>query len=588
MNKKVGVKTMSSLMFVLLLTKILGFIKIRLFASLFGLSRELDIFWAAFTVPDTIFNILVAGGFNAGILPVFSDVQEEEGNRGVSKLFFAILFWFSLLVIIISLLMFIFAPVVADFMVGKDGIRYLTGLTSNFSLSEEGLLIGLMRLMLLSPILLGISNILTIVLQLKRRFNYMMLAPLFYNLGIIVGARWLYGMGIGIWALAWAVVLGSALHLFSQIIFIIKEKGIHFYSDFRWPEILLLRARLKSWVKEILKLSIPRSLALLIEQVNVVVNTFISFTLSAGALSSYKFAYSLHLFPIHIIGSSISTVALPDLAESKSKKDQVLFVHNFNKALHQLLFLILPITTLTLVLRLPIVRLAYGTGKFDWWATVVTAWCLFFFSLSIVGQTISSLALRAFYALHDTLTPFFISIFVAIVNITVGFYFTNFMSHYSDWRPLVLNLITEFQEVGFFHGGGTTVLQNIFSNLHLWFTTRNGSDFAVGGLALGLGVAFLTEATLYLYVLHRKFKALQLRRLGTKLFIWFVTTIIAYFSYKIFDFSLDTAHTIDVFILASIVTLITFLVYFVLSLVLRVNEALYLKNKVIYLVRQLR
>lgn len=579
---------MSSLMLILLLTKILGFIKIRLFASLFGLSRELDIFWAAFTVPDTIFNILVAGGFNAGILPVFSDVQEEEGNRGVSKLFFAILFWFSLLVILIAILMFILAPAVADFMVGKDGIRFFSGLSSNFSSSEESLLIGLMRLMLLSPILLGISNILTVVLQLKRRFNYMMLAPLFYNIGIILGSWWLFHMGFGVWALAWAVVLGSLLHLISQVVFIIKEKGITFYESFDFEDILLLKSKLKTWVKEILKLSVPRSLALLIEQVNVVVNTFISFTLSAGALSSYKFAYSLHLFPIHIIGSSISTVALPDLAESNSKKDRALFVHNFNKALHQLLFLILPIATLTLVLRLPIVRLAYGTGKFNWWATVVTAWCLFFFSLSIIGQTVSSLALRAFYALHDTLTPFFISILVAIVNVTVGFYFTNFMSHYSDWRPLVLSFISEVRSVGLLHGGSMLILHNIFSNLHLWFTTRNGSDFAVGGLALGLGVAFLTEATLYLYVLHKKFNVLHLKRLGKKLFIWILTTMVAYLSYKIFDFSLDTAHTIDVFILASVVTFITFFVYLALSLILQVDEALYLKNKVFYLVKRVR
>ena len=135
---------------------------------------------------------------------------------------------------------------------------------------------------------------------------------------------------------------------------------------------------------------------------NVIINTIISFTLTAGTLSAYKFAFSLHMFPINIIGSAVAQVTLPDLAKLSKEKDRGEFIKVLNNAIQFAMYLVLPIVAVLIILRLPIVRLAYGSGAFDWEDTLLTSWCLVLLSFSILGQTLMQIVMRAFYALKDT------------------------------------------------------------------------------------------------------------------------------------------------------------------------------------------
>jgi murein biosynthesis integral membrane protein MurJ len=420
-----------------------------------------------------------------------------------------------------------FAHVLAMGMVGNSMMSSAFGIGTTLTASDIDLLVSLIRIMLLSPIFLGISNIFNVSLQQHRKFLNMMSAPLLYNLSIIAFTILLYRK-LGIYSVALAVVVGSFVHMMSQIVTfyglkITPSNGLIHFKTIIYPTV-----KVRIWLRSLVKLAVPRSLSLMIEQINVIINTFISLTLSAGALSAYKFAYSLHLFPIHIIASSISMIVMPELTESNSQRNQVKFKENFNIALQQILFLTLPIISVVLVLRFPLVRLAYGTGQFNWWATVITSWRLFFFTLSIMGQSLSALALRAFYALHDTKTPLFVSFFVIIVNVSIGYYMTNFFSHYLDWRPLLHGLYVDLINNHFY--GLSTIL---FSDVKNWLITRNGSDFAVGGLALALGIAFMVEAILYLWILNRKFSMIKKDGLFSKISAWILATSSGYILYHI-------------------------------------------------------
>ncbi|MCA9374825.1 hypothetical protein KC622_00680, partial [Candidatus Dojkabacteria bacterium] len=148
----------------LFLTKILGFIKFRMIASLFGASGELDIFWAAFIVPDTLFNILVAGSLNASIIPVFSDILTKDGEKKLLKLFIGTSFITVLISAALILVLFITADDVSRFLVSSGYIGTFLSL-KEISNSDIELLSSLMKIMLLSPLLLGISSVITGFLQ---------------------------------------------------------------------------------------------------------------------------------------------------------------------------------------------------------------------------------------------------------------------------------------------------------------------------------------------------------------------------------------------------------------------------------------
>jgi putative peptidoglycan lipid II flippase len=205
-------------MMVLVLTKVLGFLKIRIIAQLFGVSRELDIFWAAFAIPDTLFNVLVAGAINAAIIPMFSAVLHKDGDRPYNDLFKRLNFLYIILFLFLGGLVYVYAPTIGEFLTRSQSLHSFLGTTSDIARSDIQTFTSLMRIMLLSPLLLGISSLVTAFLQVKKRFFVTSLAPLFYNLGMIVVSllfvRW---MGMGVEGIAWSVVAGSAFHLAVQI-----------------------------------------------------------------------------------------------------------------------------------------------------------------------------------------------------------------------------------------------------------------------------------------------------------------------------------------------------------------------------------
>jgi putative peptidoglycan lipid II flippase len=553
----------------LLLTKVLGFLKLRTIAQLFGVSHELDIFWAAFTIPDMLFMVLVAGSINAAVIPIFSDILHKDGKENLNKFFnhlTLIIAWFCTL---IALLFFIFTPQLTTFLIESSFSENILNYAGRITEADYDLFVRLTRIMLISPVLLGISSLITGYLQVRKQFFVTSLAPLFYNLAMIVGSVVLVVFfNMGVEGIAISVITGSLLHLLVQL-----PKLKEFYDErFKVDKNTFVEAFNSTQAKLALKLAIPRTIGILGEQINVVFNTLISFSLAAGALSAYKFAFSLHMFPINIIGSAVAQVALPDLAENCD--DQKKFCNVLNRSIQISLFLIFPIVAILIVLRLPLVRLAYGTGAFDWRATILTAWCLVLLSFSVLGQTVVQILLRAFYALKETWLPLIAITVGIVVNILLAFLFTNFFSHYYDWRPILEQMFLQIAEAN-----GTeflNVLRSFFTDVVRWSTQRGDSDMAVGGLSLSLSIAYVVEMVLLSFLLNSKKKILTWKEslfpTIKKLLNTGLMCIGMYFVFKLFDFQLDTTRTISIVVLTIITTLYGLISYWLGCKVFGIRE----------------
>ena len=545
--------TIGSVAFILLITKVFGFLKFRLIASYFGASHELDIFWAAFLLPDLIFGIIIAGSVNAAMIPIFTDFKVNLGKEKFLNFFVVTTIVVAIFSAILTILGFVFADVIAQSFIEQNFWSNVFNVGSTFTLQDQELLADLTRIMLISPLLLSISAILTAFLQVHRRFFVTAAAPLAYNLGIIAGITLFSGvMSYSIYGLAWAIVIGSMLHFLIQIPvvyeFVTINLKIKHISDFRDNINLYLTG-----VWRILVLAAPRMLAAFVEQVNLIINTMISFTLTSGALSAYRYATSLYLFPIHIVAGAFAQVTLPKLAESYSKGDTEGFKNEYIVTLKRVIFITLPMVGILFVLRLPIVRLAYGVGNFDWWDTVITSWALSLLGIAIIGQTIVTLNLRALYALQDSKSPLISGVVTAVVNLVLTYYLTNFFSHYLDWRPILAQISAQM-EVGLSNSASIfTTVETLFSDLGVWFTTRNSYDAAVGGLSLALSLALVVEVFITFFFLNRKIKGMFTRSLTVETGKMFLSSAVMvgfmYMVYRIFDFSLDTTRTVQVVIL---------------------------------------
>lgn len=565
--------------FLLFLAKILGFVKLRVIAGLFGASHELDLFWAAFIIPDTIFNILIAGTLNAAIIPVFSEVLYKKGEGRLVKLFTVTVIAVSSISVLMSLLLFIFAEPLSHFLL-KGG--YLgTPLDPSGSYTEEDaqILLDLMRIMLLSPMLLGVSSVSMGFLQTHKKFFVTTLAPLLYNFAVVIGSMLLAGQfNLGVYGLALSVVLGSICHVAIQVPVTVKFIRQHLHiTSFEG-----ISGRTTFYLRELLdmaKLSIPRILGFVGEHLNSVLNTLIIFSVSKGALSAYEFALSLHLFPVHIFAGAISQLMLPNFAEFYAKGDMDSFSKAYRSAFRMTLFVVLPSAVTLVILRLPIVRLTLGVNEFDWWDTIVTSWALALLAGSIVFQSLAVLTLRGMFAIHETRLPLLVTVITIVVNVTAGYYFTNFFSHYTDWRPLLSQITSQVTDgvtgggiIGLSETGGSFI-----SDLGVWFTTRNVYDAAVGGVALSLSLSFMVEFFLNLFFLNRKVKVVNMSGFVTPAlrmsYSAIVMALVMYSLFRLTDFSLDTTRSINVLLVCAFSFTPAAIIYFLLCKLLGIEEA---------------
>lgn len=361
-------------------SQILALLRDRIFAGRFGAGETLDLYYAAFRIPDLVF-ALVASLVSAYVLiPRIAKIKGEDVRELISHTA-------SFLLIsggFIALVLFALAPLVLSLVFPTLYAHH----------GEEFTL--LMRILLIQPILLGISGIVGSVTQIKRRFMLYALSPVLYNLGIIAGAIFLYPF-FGLTGIALGVILGSVLHLLVHVPVLLETKA--------FP-----RLTLPSWaiVAPIVRDSVPRSLALALGAVTALSLTALASSLGEGSVSVLTLALNLEAVPLSLIAASYATAAFPVLSEEAGGKHSAAFKATLAAAARHLIFWSSVATVLVIVLRAHIVRALLGMGSFDWNDTRLTAAILGVFSIALVAQGVVLLASRAFYAANRSWNPLFL------------------------------------------------------------------------------------------------------------------------------------------------------------------------------------
>ena len=382
-----------------LASQLLGLLRDRLLAYHFGAGVELDMYYAAFRIPDFIF-VSIGSLVSLSVLIPFLLERLERGTEAAQKFLSDIFSVFFLFIGAISVAVWWLVPTLLPWLFPE----YVGN-----ALYPE--LIAMTRILLLSPIFLGFSNFLASVTQAYRRFVLYSISPVLYNLGIILGIVWLYPM-FGLVGLTWGVALGAVLHFAIQVPFVVS-RGL-------WPSFSLLPNF--SAIKRVLLLSLPRTITLSANELAELFLISLASVLTVGSVSVFNFAFNLQGVPLAIIGMSYSLAAFPTLAKLFGSGDHDKFVAQVINSAQHIIFWTLPLTVLFIVLRAQIVRTVLGSGHFDWADTRLTAAALALFVVSLVPQSLSLLFVRAYYSRGYTWKPLFINIFsaAAIIGSSYG------------------------------------------------------------------------------------------------------------------------------------------------------------------------
>jgi putative peptidoglycan lipid II flippase len=385
------------------LSRLLGLVRDRILASQFGAGDALDVYYAAFRVPDLIYNLLILGALSAAFIPVFTGLIAREERKEAWKLADNLLTTALLVLVVFSSILAIFTPWLMKL------------ITPGFSGEKLSHVITLTRIMFLSPVFLGISGIFGGILNSFKRFLIYSLAPILYNLGIIIGVLFFVPF-FGIAGLAWGVVLGAAMHM------LIQYPAVRL-SGFRFKPVFDFR---NYHLRKVLKLMIPRTMGLAVTQVNLLVVTIIASTLAAGSLSIFNFANNLQSFSLGIFAIPFALAVFPTLSHFAAKEEMGNFITSFSQTFRQILFFVIPASVLILVLRAQIVRVVLGSGNFDWEDTILTFQALGIFAISLFAQSLIPLLARSFYALHNTKIPFYTGLVSEFVNLVSALVLSHF------------------------------------------------------------------------------------------------------------------------------------------------------------------
>lgn len=489
------------------LSSLLGIYRDRLLYSHFYAccSVDLDAYLAAFRIPDMIFQLVVLGALSSAFIPVFSDLLDKDKTEAyaTASSFINLL---GLIFLGLAVVIFIFTPQISSL------------ITASFTLHQEVLMSSLTRIMLIAQFFFLMSNFTTAILQTHQRFLLPALSPLIYNLSIILGIVFV-SPTLGIYAPAVGVVVGALLHFLIQLP-LAKRLGFTYRP----------RINIKlPGVRTIGKLMFPRTISLAVTQIELTVSLFLATSLASGSLAIFNLAQNLMSLPVRLIGTTIGQATLPALARDFTKKDFTQVKAVFIDSLLQLMYLAMPASSILLVLRIPVVRIAFGAKTFPWQATLLTGRVLLFFFLAIFTQAATQLIIRAFYAIHNTKTPLAISAVSVATNISLAVLLTFRL------------------------------------------------NWGVVGLAAANSVASLLQAFLLLIFLDHQLGRFNRRELFLPLFkIFFASALCAVFLWLPMHFLdqylLDTTRTINLILLTTIASIIGILVYILLSVVMGIKQ----------------
>ncbi|OGN34559.1 MAG: murein biosynthesis integral membrane protein MurJ [Candidatus Yanofskybacteria bacterium RIFCSPLOWO2_02_FULL_47_9b] len=383
--------------------KLVGLWRDRVLAGQFGASAELDVYYAAFRIPDLVFNLLILGATSSAIVPIFIEYYQ----RDKASAWRTIQNFLNIMVVgvaFLSVIVLVLAQPIASW------------IGPGFESAQVATLANLMRIMLVSTLVFAVSTVLGSVLHALQRFLVYALAPVFYSLGIIAGAvflvplfeRWgyngIYGLGVG-------VVLGALLHLLIQLPVALRE-GFRFGRLFDISDYAF---------KRMITLMIPRTLALGAYNIGLTIVTGITSLLGSGSITIINLATNLQFVPVSVVGISLATAIFPQLSSDATTKDTAEFKRKLNYALKITLFLTAIIAVSVFVFRELIVDIIFRVGSFSETDRAVTASVLGIFMFSVMAQSLIHIITRAYYAFQNTKTPFLVAIFSIVLNVWLSY-----------------------------------------------------------------------------------------------------------------------------------------------------------------------
>jgi putative peptidoglycan lipid II flippase len=390
------------------INNIVGLARQMLVLNAFGTSGEMDAFIAANRVSETLFTLVAGGALASAFIPTFTSLLVKDDQRGAWKLASAIANLILLILTLAAILAAILAPLI---------VRYVLAPGFAADPAQEALAVDLMRLMLPSAVLFGLSGLVIGILNSKQIFFLPALAPTMYQLGMIFGVLVL-SQKMGIFGLAWGVLLGSALYLLIQIPSLVRLGGQYF-------PILGLRTPA---VREVGRLMVPRLLGLAFVQLNFWVNIWLASRLSQGSVTGVLVAFTLMLMPQVLIAQSIAIAALPTFSAQFAENKLSEMRTSLASSLRSVMLLSLPAAMGLIILRQPLIELLYQRGEFTALSTQLVAWALLWYAVGLVGHSVVEFMVRAFYAMHDTKTPVLIGVLAMSLNVVFSVFFSALFS----------------------------------------------------------------------------------------------------------------------------------------------------------------
>ncbi|MBC7251130.1 MAG: murein biosynthesis integral membrane protein MurJ [Anaerolineae bacterium] len=387
-------------------SRALGLVREMIISRYFGTSAEYDAYLAAFRLPDILFQLVAGGALGSAFIPMFTGYLARNDEEEAWRLASAV----TNLVLLILTSLAVVAAVLAPQVVAL--------IAPGFPPPQRELAADLMRLMLISPVVFGVSGIVMGILNSYQHFLLPALAPSMYNLSIIGGAvflapRW------GVRGLAVGVVTGAGLHLLIQVPGLLRV-GTRYFP--------LLGLR-HPGVHEVVRLMLPRTLGLAIVQINFLVNTILASQLPAGSLSALNYAFLLMLLPQGIFAQAIATVAFPTFAAQVARDEVVEMRSTLSATLRAILYLTIPASMGLYILRGPVIQLLFQRGAFQASSTSAVAWALQFYVLGLVAHSVVEIVTRAFYAMHDTRTPVLIGGAAMALNVLLSLLLIRPLAH---------------------------------------------------------------------------------------------------------------------------------------------------------------
>jgi putative peptidoglycan lipid II flippase len=466
------------------LSQVLALFRDRAIAHFIGPSPVLDAYYAAFRVPDLIFISIASLASITVLVPfIVAKMDGEQVTPEARKYLNDVFTSFFILMVAVSAVAFLLMPYLATF------------IAPGFSTEYHNTLVWLSRIMLLSPLLLGLSNLFGTVTQLFRKFFIYALSPIFYNLGILIGIIFLYPI-FGIYGVAIGVAIGAFLHFIVQVLSSIQCGFTPAFS---------FKINFKD-IKKVVMTSLPRTMGLAFNNIALITIISLASYLKSGSISIFNFSYNLQSVPLNIIGISYAVAAFPTLAKSVASGKMEEFKNHLKEAARAIVFWSLPVIFLFIVVRAQIVRVILGSGSFSWDNTRLVAACLAIFSVSIVAQGMITLLSRAYYANGDTKRPLIVNFSCAIIIIILSYGFTYIFEHVLFFRYFIESLL----KVGDIPGTEVLMLPLAYSTgtilnaILQWYFVRKDfmkrESFITKTFFQSLGASFFLGLVAYIFL----------------------------------------------------------------------------------------